>query len=115
VVRAGTDLADRRIVPAIDVRCAGADVADRKTGAAMVAPQWQVTMVLRRSDTAAEQLDAAMAAVIESLHNWHPGQHGGRFWEPFSLLRITEPMLSDDGHTGYELTFSTGARYMGQQ
>lgn len=114
-VRGGTEHADRRVVPAVDVRCAGASVPDRKAGAVMVAPEWQVTLVLRRGDDAATLLDAAMAAVITSLHNWQPGQHGGRGWEPWQLARITEPLLSDDGLTGYELTFSTGARYMGQQ
>lgn len=114
-VRMGTEHADRRVVPAVDVRCAGASVADRKAGAVMVAPEWQITLVLRRGADAAAQLDAALAAVITSLHNWQPGQHGGRGWEPLALSRVTEPLLSDEGLTGYELTFTTGARYMGQQ
>lgn len=114
-VRMGTEHADRRAVPAVDVRCAGASVPDRKSGAVMVAPEWQITLVLRRGVDAAAMLDAALAAVITSLHNWQPGQHGGRGWEPLALSRVTEPLLSDEGLTGYELTFTTGARYMGQQ
>lgn len=114
-VRMGTEHADRRVVPAVDVRCAGASVPDRKAGAVMVAPEWQITLVLRRGVDAAAMLDAALAAVITSLHNWQPGQHGGRGWEPLALSRVTESLLSDEGLTGYELTFTTGARYMGQQ
>ena len=114
-VRTGTEHADRRVVPAVDVRCAGAAVVDRKSGAVMVSPEWQVTLVLRRGHEAATQLDAAMTAVIESLHSWQPGQCGGRGWEPLVLSRITEPLLSDDGLTGYELAFSTAGLYTGQQ
>lgn len=114
-VRMGTEHADRSVVPAVDVRCAGASVPDRKAGAVLLAPEWQITLVLRRGVDAAALLDAALAAVITSLHNWQPGQHGGRGWEPLALSRVTEPLLSDEGFTGYELTFTTGARYMGQQ
>lgn len=114
-VRASTEPIDRRTVPAVDVRCAGAGVADSKTGAAMVTPEWAVTIVVRRSAAAADQLDAAFAAVFESLHGWAPGQHGGRGWERLTLQRVTEPAFADEGLAGLELTFSTGARYMGQQ
>lgn len=114
-VRTGTDAADRAVVPAVHVRCAGAGVADRKAGAVLVAPEWQITLAVRRGPAAAEQLDSALSAVIESLHGWQPGQHGGRGWEPLTLARVTEPMLADEGVAGYQLDFSTGARYMGQQ
>lgn len=110
-VRTGTELTDRRVVPAADVRCTGAQVPDSKTGAVMVAPEWTVTLVVRRSDEAANQLDAAFAAVIASLHNWAPGQHGGRGWEPLKLVRVTEPQFVDEGLAGCELLFTTGARY----
>ena len=114
-VRTGTEHSERQIVPAADVRCSGAGVGDSKAGAAMVAPEWTVTLVVRRSDDAADQLDAAFAAVFSSLHNWLPGQHGGRGWEPLRLQRVTEPLLADNGLAGVEMTFTTGARYMGQQ
>lgn len=114
VVRTNTEAADRKSLPAVDVRCAGAGVADSKTGAAMVSPEWAVTLMVRRSDTAAEQLDAALSAVICSLHGWAPGQHGGRGWEPLGLLRVQEPTFADEGVVGYELSFSTAARYLGQ-
>lgn len=114
-VRTGTEHSDRRTVPAVDVRCNGASVADSRGGAALVAPEWTVTLVVHRSDTAAAELDAAFAAVFDSLHNWQPGTHGGRGWEPLRLQRVTEPAFADDGLVGCELTFTTGARYMGQQ
>lgn len=114
-VRTGTESADRRLVPAADVRCTGAQVPDSKTGAVMVSPEWTVTLVVRRSDDAAAQLDAAFAGVIASLHNWAPGQHGGRGWEPLRLGRVSEPNFADEGLAGYELLFSTAGSYMGQQ
>lgn len=113
-VRTGTEPADRSRMPAVDVRCNGAGVADSRTGAAMVAPEWTVTLVVRRSATAADELDAAFAAVFESLHNWAPGQHGGRGWEPLRLQRVTEPAFAEEGLVGCELTFATGAAYKGQ-
>lgn len=115
VVRTGTDAADRSVVPVADVRCTGAGVSDRKTGAVLVSPEWSVTLVLRRSDTAADQLDTALAAVIEALHSWPPGKQGGRGWERLALINISEPDFADEGLAGYRLTFSTAATYMGQQ
>src|SRR3990167_554137 len=82
-VRMGTEHADRRVVPAADVRCAGASVPDRKSGAVMVAPGWQARLVRRGGDDAAALLAAARAAVIPSLHNGQPVQQGGRGWEPW--------------------------------
>lgn len=113
-LRAATDTADRRVLPAVAVRCSGAQVADSKAGAVMVAPQWTVTLVVQRSDQAADELDAAFAAVIESLHNWMPGRHGSRGWEPLRLARVTEPDFIDEGLAGLDLTFTTGAKYDGQ-
>jgi len=114
-VRLGTDSADRRSTPAVDLRCTGAGVADSKTGAAMVSPEWTATLMVRRGADAADILDAAFAAVFESLHNWQPGQQGGRGWEPLRLARVQEPAFADEGVVGYEMSFSTAARYMGQQ
>lgn len=113
-VRVNTDAADRRPLPAADVRCIGASVADRKTGAAMVAPEWAVTLMVRRGPGAAELLDAALSAAICSLHGWAPGQVGERGWEPLGLVRVQEPVFADEGVVGYELAFATAARYLGQ-
>jgi hypothetical protein len=114
-VRTGTEDADRRDVPAADVRCAGATVADSKAGAVMVAPVWRCVLVVPRGTAAPEQLDAAMSAVICALHGWKPGEHGGRGWEALTLASITEAMFEDVGLVGYELTFATAARYMSGQ
>lgn len=113
-VRTGTEQVDRRAVPAVDMRCGGAAVADSRTGAVMVAPEWTITLIVKRGDGAADQIDTAFAAVVECLHNWKPGQQGGRGWESLSLVRVTEPLFDDAGVVGCELVFTTGARYMGQ-
>lgn len=113
-VRVGTELTDRRQLPAVDVRCPGAGVGDSKTSAVLLQPQWTLVLAVRRSEEAAAQVDAALASVIGSLHNWQPGQAGGRGWEPWRLTAVSEPMLPDEGLVGYELNFATAARYMGQ-
>lgn len=113
-VRMGSEAVDRRLVPAADVRVVNAGVPDSRTSAVMVAPEWSVTLVVKRGDAAADQIDAAFAAVVASLHNWVPGEHGDRRWEPLRLTRVTEPLFDDVGLVGCELIFSTGARYMGQ-
>lgn len=112
-VRTSAEDADRRGIPMADVRCPGAVVADPKMGAVMLAPRWQITLVVRRSAAAAEQIDHALAAVIGSLLGWRAGELGGRGWEPFTLESVTEPMLSEEGLVGYQVTFATAARYMG--
>lgn len=111
-VRVGTRAVDRAAVPVAHVRCAGAGTGDRKSGAVAIVPEWQITLAVRRGDDAAVSLDSALSAVIESLHGWQPGYHGGRGWEALTLVRVTEPMLQEEGLVGYELTFVTGARYM---
>lgn len=111
-VRTATEDAERSAVPAVDVRCSLAAVGDVKMGAVMLQPSWQITLIVQRSDNAADQIDAALAAVICALHGWKAGEHGGRGWEMFSLAGITEPMLPNEGLVGYELTFTTAARYM---
>lgn len=113
-VRTNAEDADRATVPAADLRCLGASVADRRGSGVLVSPEWTVTLVVRRSATAAQEIDAALAAVIEALHGWMPGQQQGRGWEPLALTRISEPMLATEGLVGYELVFSTTALYRGQ-
>ena len=113
-VRLCTELTDRRQVPAADVRMVGASMPSNRSTAATVAPQWVVTLIVRRSDTAADELDAAFTAVIASLHNWLPGQHGGRGWEPLRAVGSAEAPFSDEGVAAFEINFSTQALYAGQ-
>lgn len=114
-LRTGSEHSERRSLPAVDLRCSGATVAPSRNDAstaAIVQPQWQVTIAVRRSDTAADQLDAAFAAVFAVLHGWMPGLCRGRGWEPLQLRQVTEPMFGDDGIAGLELIFTTSARYV---
>jgi hypothetical protein len=114
-VRVGSEHGDRKLVPAVDARCPGAAVADSKASAVALQPQWVLTLTVRRGADASAQIDAALAAVIEAMHNWAPGQAGGRGWEPLRLAAVTEPAFADEGLAGYELSFTTAARYLGQQ
>ena len=87
-------------------------------------PGWDYQSVLpwfrhserqQRGAGAAAALEAAMGAVIEQLHNWFPGEHGGRSWEPMRLAQITDPDFdSEEGLIGLTLAFTTQAIYPGQ-
>lgn len=111
-VRTSTEDCDRRQIPSADIRCVGAAVADAKASAVMLAPRWQVTLVVRRGEEAAQLIDQALSDVICSLLGWRAGDIGGRGWEPFTLDGVTEPMLPEEGLVGYQITFATAARYM---
>lgn len=113
-VRTGTELSDRRMVPAADVRCTGARTTDSETTAVTLDPAWTVTLVVPRSDQAAGQLDAALAAVIGSLHNWCPGLQSGRAWRRMALQTVREPEFVAEGLAGLELVFATSTVYHGQ-
>jgi len=113
-VRTSTESVERKLVPAVDLRVSGAQVSDRKTGAALVTPAIGLTLVVRKGEQAAAQLDAAFAAVVGSLLNWSIGQVGGRQWEPVSLAQVNEPLLADEGLVAMELVFVTSAKYDGQ-
>ena len=112
-VRTGTEQADRRIVPVADVRLTGARVPESDVGV-LVSPEWTVTLVVRSSEIAADQLSAAFAAVIESLQNWAPGEVAGRRWDRLRLVRATPPDFVDEGMAGVEIAFSTSASFDGQ-
>lgn len=112
--RTNTEEVDRSNLRAVDIRCVGATVVP-KTGAVTLSAQWRITLMVPRSSTAADTLDAAMGAVICSLHGWQPGQHGDRGWNRLELLSATEPDFASEGVVGYELTFSTAGLYEGQQ
>lgn len=106
---------DRRVVPRAAIGFGGARVAGARTTAAHVEPSMAVTLVVRRGATAAASLDAAMAAVIAELHNWLPGERGGRRWEPLRLVQITEPDFeTEEGLVGLTLVLNTQALYHGQ-
>ena len=115
-VRTSTDLEDRDTPHrAVDVRVPGGGVAGVRSGAVMVQPGWSLVLAVRRSATAANELDAAFAAVIEAMHGWAPGQHAGRGWEPLQLAAVADAVFADAGLAGVELTFSTQALYRGQE
>ena len=114
-VRTSTELVDRATLPAVDVRVPGGGVAGARSGAVMVQPGWSLVLAVRRSATAANELEAAFAAVIEAMHGWAPGQHAGRGWEPLQLAAVADAVFAEDGLAGVELTFSAQALYRGQE
>lgn len=113
-IRGACTAADRRSVPAADVRMGAAGASDVRQGAVALQPRWAVQLIVRRGDEAAGQLDSAMSAAIEALHNWRPGNAGGRGWDPLQVADVSEAAVSDAGLIGYEITFTTVARFDGQ-
>lgn len=114
-VRNDIEHSNRQPLPAVDVRCDDAGVTKpRSSSGLLLTPMWRVTLAVKRSDVAVATLDDALSGVIESLHNWMPGQHGGRHWEPLQLVQVVHQPFQDSAVVGYELTFSTGAKYTGQ-
>lgn len=113
-VREGCQDTDRRAVPAVDVRMAGAGVPQVRKPAATLQPEWAITLVVRRGPDAAQQLDAALAAAITSLHNWRPADTSGRGWTELQISRVLPVDFADVALVGYEITFTTAAVFNGQ-
>lgn len=112
-VRTNLDADDRRVLPAVDVRCSGAQVLDSESRAVTLDPAYSVYLVVRRGSSAAFDLDAAMQAVVASLHNWRPGAIAGQQWRRVALRTVREPEFVDSGQAGYELVFTSSAVYHG--
>ena len=103
-VRTGTDDADRRPVPAVDVRMGGASVPSGNQRSVQLQPEWQVVLVSKRSSDAADVLDGVIEAVIAALHNWRP-----------VASRVLPVDVVDVALIGFELTFTTTSVFNGQQ
>lgn len=112
-VRGYTEVVDRSVVPAADIRLAAAQLGDSKAGAVSVQPGWGITLVVKRGASAAVDLDAAFAAVIGALQGWNPSKDAdtpGK-WSDFRLSGIEPPDFLQEGLVGVELIFSTGGAY----
>lgn len=105
----------RQAVPRAAIGFSSASLPTVKTTAVQIQPVIAITLVVKRGAGADVALDTAMSAVIEQLHNWVPGNHGGRSWETMKLAQIVEPDLdSEEGLIGLTLGFSTQGLYQGQ-
>lgn len=112
-VRSSAAETTRRPLPAVELQCEGAEVADARTTAVAVGVIWGVHLITQYSPTSAAELDTAFAAVVASLHNWAPGTHGGRAWHRLQLQQAQRD-ATDQGLVAYSLIFKTSARYDGQ-
>lgn len=111
-VRSVAEEGSRKTLPAIELECIGAEMQDARNGAALVAVEWAVHLVVGRSATAFAQLDAAFAAVIGALHHWTPGT-AAPSWSPLMLARVNQPEIVDQGLIAYSISFTTQAVYRG--
>lgn len=110
-----TEDGDRRVVPRVAIGFSSARVSSIRTTAAQVEPSIAITLVVKRGAGADAALEAAFSAVIEQLHNWAPGEHGGRGWEPMRMAQITDPDFDgEEGLAGITLALTTQALYHGQ-
>lgn len=110
-----TEDGDRRVVPRAAIGFSSARVSSAKTTAAQIEPSIAITLVVKRGAIAGAALESAFSAVIQSLHNWAPGEHGGRGWEPLRMAQITEPDFDgEEGLAGITLALTTQAFYHGQ-
>ena len=105
--------APRSALPAVDVRCSGAVAQDSESVAVTLDPAYTVTLAVRRGPQAAAELEAALSAVIGSLHNWRPGGQGGVQWRRIALQVVRPPEFVDAGAVACELTFASSAVYHG--
>ena len=113
-VREGCHDTDRRAVPAADVRMGGASVTQVRRPSVTLQPEWAITLVARRGNEAAQQLDAALASAIGCLHNWRPDKAAGRSWTELQVARVQPADFVDLALVGYEITFTTAAVFDGQ-
>ena len=113
-VREGCHDTSRVAVPAVDVRMGAAAVTQVRKPAVSLQPEWAVTAVVRRGDQAAQQLDAALTAVIGNLHNWRPSGIPARSWTELQVARVQPMDFVDVALVGYEITFTTVAVFDGQ-
>ena len=112
-VRTEVDDDDTSPVPAVDIRGSGAIATDSETTAVTLDPSYTVTLAVKRGAAAAAQLDAALQAVIGSLHNWRPGVVVGTSYRRVALQGIRPAEFSSAGVVAYQLVFSTSAVYHG--
>lgn len=110
-----TGKGNRDAAALVSVMFAAGALADVKEGAVALAPAWSVLLSVKRGPAAAALLDTAITKVIEQLHNWAPGEAGGRKWGALKLARFAPPDFADGGLIGIELLFSTTGRYFGQE
>lgn len=110
-----TGKGNRDAAALVSVMFAAGALADVKEGAVALAPGWSVLLSVKRGPAAAALLDTAIAKVVEQLHNWVPGEAGGRKWGALKLARFSPPEFADGGLIGIELLFSTTGRYFGQE
>ncbi len=119
-IRAGTDAeASRRTVPAIEVSFEGVSLQASNDRAAKVSVGWGVHIIVRRSPTAALELDAALAQVIACLLNFKPGMQGARHWSALKLVpggsAVQRPEFVEQGLAEYAVIFETSAVYNGRE
>lgn len=112
-VRSSAEEVSRRVTPAVEVECLGADVSDARNTACLIGVTWGVHLIAAYGPAAMAQLDDAFAAVVASVHNWAPGSVGERAWHRLHLQQVQRE-TSEQGLVAYSLTFKTSARYDGQ-
>lgn len=119
-IREDTDTQTSKRPPrAIEIAFEGVRVdASVETGAKL-GVAWGVHIIVPRSPTAAEELGAALTAVIGCLLGFKPPKTGGRVWSKLTLTpggtAVQKPEFVDQGLAEYAVIFETSAVYHGRQ
>lgn len=113
-VREGSKDLDRSAVPAVDVRLDGLQAPQASRPAVTLQPEWQVMVVIKRGEVAAQQLGTALPALVQALHNWRPSDPTGRQWTELQLGAVRPVDFADAGLMGYALVLTTASVFYGQ-
>lgn len=113
-LRTNLDEVPRTAYPAVEIRADEGGATDRGS-AALVDVGWGVHLIVTKSETAADALDAAFAEVVASLHNWKPGTAGGVPWGPLKLAKVEPSDVAEQGLVAHSLIFRTTATLVGQK
>jgi hypothetical protein len=102
VVSDGTQHVDRSALPRAEVRLSGAGL-DKSSGPTVVLrARCLVQLCVSTQDTAFAVLDAAVDAVIASMHHWSPGAG----YDRLQLESFAELEVMDQSLFGYQFAFT---------
>lgn len=117
-IRLAIETGSRRASPAAELSCESAAPVDARKPGALLEVVWAVSLIVPQDATAAATLNTAFGEVFGALHGWLPGEQGGRRWERLRIISAAPPPefeAREPGLVEYRLTFSTSARFDGQQ
>ncbi len=112
-VRDGLSVESRQAQNALDIRYRGATVGDAKGASSVnVSPVLEVTLIVPRGDSAANELDAAFTALLAALHG-HKVHGASATRDGWTALVLNQVQTFDpmDKDAGCQLLFTHSKRF----